>query len=64
MRNGRIHLRGVVANPDGSQVLRESGEGSDPQKLGEELGESLLRRGGDAILQEVYGQAVTAPQQP
>jgi hydroxymethylbilane synthase len=64
MRNGRLHLRGVVANPDGSQVLRESGEGVDPQQLGEKLGDSLLQRGGDAILQEVYGQAVTAPQQP
>ena len=62
-RNGRLHLRGVVANPDGSQVLRESREHSDPQKLGEELGDSLLRRGGDAILQEVYGHAA-APQQP
>ncbi|HVO60865.1 MAG TPA: hydroxymethylbilane synthase [Terriglobales bacterium] len=63
-RNGRLHLRGVVANPDGSQVLRESREHSDPQKLGEELGDSLLRRGGDAILQEVYGHAAAAPQQP
>lgn len=64
MKNGRLYLRGVVAQPDGSQVLRESGDGVDPQQLGEKLGDSLLRRGGDAILQEVYGQAVTAPQQP
>jgi hydroxymethylbilane synthase len=61
---GRIRLRGVVARPDGSQVLRETREGSDPEKLGAELGEFLLRQGGDAILQEVYGQAVAAPQQP
>jgi hydroxymethylbilane synthase len=64
MKNGRLHLRGVVANPDGSQVIRESGDGVDPQQLGEKLGNSLLHRGGDAILQEVYGHAVTAPQQP
>lgn len=64
VRNGRLYLQGVVAHPDGSQVLRESREGNDPQKLGAELGDSLLRQGGDAILQEVYGQAVAAPQQP
>lgn len=64
VRNGRLYLQGVVANPDGSQVLRESREGNDPQKLGAELGDSLLRQGGDAILQQVYGHAVAAPQQP
>lgn len=65
VRNGQLHLEGVVARPDGSQVLRESRNGQDPQKLGDEVGTILLRRGGDAILQEVYGgQAVAAPQQP
>ena len=28
------------------------------------VGEALLRRGGDAILQEVYGKAAAAPEQP
>ncbi len=64
MRNGRLHLRGVVASPDGSQVLRETRDGTDPQQLGEEVGDDLLCRGGDAILQQVYRQAVSAPQQP
>ena len=64
MRDGRLHLQGVVANPDGSEVLRESREGNDPEILGSELGDSLLRRGGHSILQAVYGQAVAAPQQP
>ena len=64
LRAKEIHLEGVVAHPDGSLVLRESREGSDPELLGNEVGESLLSRGGDAILQEVYGQAVAAPQQP
>jgi hypothetical protein len=32
--------------------------------LGEEVGEMLLARGGDAILEEVYGQGIAAPQQP
>jgi hydroxymethylbilane synthase len=64
VRDGRVYLQGVVARPDGSQVLREEREGSDPQALGEEVGEVLLSRGGDAILEEVYGQAAAAPQQP
>jgi hydroxymethylbilane synthase len=64
MRNGRIHLQAVVAHPDGTVVLRESREGSDPVKLGEEVGDTLLARGGDAILEEVYGQGFAAPQQP
>jgi hydroxymethylbilane synthase len=64
VRDGKIHLDGVVAHPDGSLVLRESRDGNDPERLGEQVGESLLSRGGDAILQEVYGQSVAAPQQP
>jgi hydroxymethylbilane synthase len=64
VRNGRLHLEGVVAHPDGSQVLRESRDGDDPERLGSEVGETLLRRGGDAILQEVYGPTLVAPQQP
>ena len=64
VRGEHIHLRGVVAHPDGSQILRESRDGDDPLRLGNEVGEILLRRGGDAILQEVYGQAAAAPQQP
>jgi hydroxymethylbilane synthase len=64
IHDGRLHLQGVVANPDGSQVLREARDGHDPEKLGAELGDSLLRKGGDAILQAVYGQALAAPQQP
>jgi hydroxymethylbilane synthase len=64
MRNGRLHLEGVVARPDGSKVLRESRDGDDPVALGEGVGETLLRRGGDAILEEVYGRGLAAPQQP
>ena len=64
VRGGRLHLDAIVANPDGSKILRESGEGDDPEKLGSEVGERLLRRGGDAILEEVYGTGVAVPQQP
>jgi len=62
--NGRLHLEAIVAHPDGTKVLRESGVGEKPQQLGEMVGEALLRRGGDTILQEVYGKTALAPEQP
>ena len=64
VRDGRLHLDAIVANPDGSKILRESRDGDDPEKLGNEVGEALLRRGGDAILEEVYGRGLAVPQQP
>jgi hydroxymethylbilane synthase len=63
-RDGSIRLNAIVARPDGSKLLRESGQGSDPVRLGEAVGDKLLRAGADAILEEVYGQRVSAPQQP
>jgi hydroxymethylbilane synthase len=64
VHDGRIHLDAIVANPDGSKILRESRDGDDPEKLGNEVGETLLRGGGDAILEEVYGRGLAVPQQP
>jgi hydroxymethylbilane synthase len=61
---GRLHLDAIVARPDGTRLLRESGEGSEPIEVGEAVGEKLLRCGADAILAEVYGQNVVSPQQP
>jgi porphobilinogen deaminase len=62
--NGRLHLEAIVARPDGTKAIRESGEGENPQQLGEMVGQALLRRGGGAILQEVYGKSSVAPEQP
>ena len=64
VQGGQIHLNAVVARPDGTKVLREAREGDDPVRLGEEVGEILLRRGGDVILEEVYGEGFAVPQQP
>jgi hydroxymethylbilane synthase len=64
VEGGHIHLNAVVARPDGTKVLREAREGDDPVRLGEEVGETLLRRGGDVILEEVYGEGFAVPQQP
>lgn len=64
MRNGSLHLESIVADPDGSRVLRDSRDGSDPEKLGNAAGAALLERGGDQILEAVYGRGLAVPPQP
>lgn len=65
MRDGQLHLTGVVARPDGSEVLREQQTGSDPLALGVQVGETLLRRGATKILEDVYRETqVPVPMQP
>jgi hydroxymethylbilane synthase len=64
VKSETIHLTAVVARPDGSEVLRETETGIDPEQLGKQIGKRLLQRGGDRILQEVYGETAAAPQQP
>jgi hydroxymethylbilane synthase len=59
-----LHLEAIVADRDGSRVLRESGDGKDPIELGNEVGAALLRRGGDEILEAVYGHGFAVPPQP
>jgi porphobilinogen deaminase len=59
-----LHLESIVADPDGSQVLRDSRDGDDPNKLGNDAGEALLRRGGDEILEGVHGRSFVVPPQP
>ncbi|MCS2607912.1 hydroxymethylbilane synthase [Halomonas dongshanensis] len=52
-----LWLRGLVGNPDGSQVLRAEGRGSmhEPEALGLRVAEELLEQGAGEILAEVYG---------
>jgi hydroxymethylbilane synthase len=66
IRNGKLHLDAIVADPDGSKLLRESRDGNlnDPEGLGSAVGETLLGRGGDEILEAVYGRALAVPPQP
>lgn len=64
MREGRLHLESIVADPDGTQLLRDSRHGTDPEKLGNEAGASLLKGGGAAILEAVYGRGLAVPPQP
>ncbi len=64
MRKGKLHLDSIVADPDGTKLLRDSRDGNDPVKLGSDAGASLLSRGGDAILEAVYGRGLAVPPQP
>jgi hydroxymethylbilane synthase len=63
---GRLHLEAIVADPDGSKLLRESRDGSlnDPAVLGNAVGDTLLSRGGDKILEAVYGRGLAVLPQP
>ncbi|HWF05597.1 MAG TPA: hydroxymethylbilane synthase [Candidatus Angelobacter sp.] len=63
-REGRLHLRAMVGRPDGSLILREEADGADGEKLGRDVAQTLLKRGGDKILTEVYAHEVVVPKQP
>ena len=63
-RNGKLHLESIVADPDGSKLLRDSRDGYDPEQLGKEAGAALLKLGGDQILEAVYGRGLAVPPQP
>lgn len=64
VRNGKLHLESIVADPDGSRLLRDSRDGTDPLELGREAGAALLARGGREILEAVYGRGLATPPQP
>jgi len=52
-----LWLRGLVGNPEGTEVLRADGKGSmhEPEALGIRVAEELLEQGAGDILAEVYG---------
>jgi hydroxymethylbilane synthase len=55
VRDGKVRLRAMVGRPDGSEVLREVGEGAIPEaaSVGAEVAQRLLARGADKILAEL-----------
>lgn len=57
-RDGKLWLRGLVADPDGSPVLAGEVEGlpENADAMGVELAERLLEMGADKILKAVYGE--------
>jgi hydroxymethylbilane synthase len=52
-------LDGLIASVDGQRLLREriQGPSSEARALGVQLAERLLARGGDMILNDIYGKA-------
>ncbi|MFC3152549.1 hydroxymethylbilane synthase [Litoribrevibacter euphylliae] len=56
LQGDQIWLRGLVGSPDGTTVLRHEirGDAADPEKLGIEVAEELLKQGAQDILDEVY----------
>jgi len=57
--NGTLTLSALIAGVDGRRLVRDSVQGPmrDAHRLGVELAERLLARGGDEILKEIYGRA-------
>ena len=56
-KNG-LHLEGMVAELDGSVVLRRKSRGSSSRadEMGRDLAEELLAAGADKILEKIYGR--------
>lgn len=52
-----VTLTGLIASLDGKEIIKEQGSApaAEAAKLGTQLAEKLLARGGRAILDEVYG---------
>ena len=52
MTDGRLHLEGLVASPDGAEVYRERSDGApgDAERMGVAMAELLLERGAGPIL--------------
>jgi hydroxymethylbilane synthase len=57
LEDGRLLLRGLVAELDGSRVISDesSGDPSRPEELGTGLARTLLDAGAGEILSRVYG---------
>lgn len=55
-----VFLRGLVASPDGTTVLRDEqrGASADAEAIGIQVAERLLAAGADEILSAVYGYSV------
>lgn len=57
MKEGKLHLTGLVGSVDGKRIIKDTIEGAPDtaEKLGVTLAEKLLVQGADVILREVYG---------
>ncbi len=50
-----LSLVGMVGSPDGTQLLIEHMQGTDPEALGQQVADKLIARGADRILEQVRG---------
>lgn len=59
MHGARVSIDALVAGLDGKEIVRERAEGAaeEAESLGVRVGERVLARGGDRILQSIYGKA-------
>jgi len=62
MADGQLHLHAIVADPEGKKILRESQSGDDPVKLGEAVGDVLLRAGAEALIRDLDPKAIIPTQ--
>ena len=55
----QLHVRGLVGDPDGGEVLHASATGapSEAESLGRRVAQALLDQGAGRILERVYGSA-------
>ncbi len=59
-----IHLRAVVASPDGTRILCATQSGKDVITLGSSVARDLLDQGAQAILDDVYRSGAALPEAP
>ena len=50
---GEVHLKGLVASPDGALVYEGAATGAEPEEVGSRLARSLLDRGAGIVLAEI-----------
>ncbi|MGI9324201.1 MAG: hydroxymethylbilane synthase [Pseudomonadales bacterium] len=51
--SGLLHLRAVLAAPDGSELLRAQHQAREPELLGQTVAKALLEQGGKRILDQL-----------
>jgi hydroxymethylbilane synthase len=58
INNGQLHLQGMVAELDGSRIIRDKirGERNEAEEMGIRLARRLLASGADEILDRIYGK--------
>jgi len=61
VRDGILTLNAMVGSLDGTKLIRDSASGSDddPETLGRQLAEKLLREGADVILRDIRTSGAT-----